>query len=96
MIFCQAIFYYVPPNAGDDFFSRVGFNPSIVLLVVAYTVSSRTNISLRGSFMRLSHSHWIRNAMVAGCPWASLAGIEILCLRWSEKSSSRPPLRKST
>lgn len=89
--------YYLPMQVIEDSFCGWIFNPSIVcLLVVAYTVSSRTNISLRGSFMRLSHSHWIRNAMVAGCPWASLAGIEILCLRWSEKSSSRPPLRKST
>jgi len=38
-------------------------------------------MSFRGSFMRLSHSHWIKNATFAGWPSRPLAGIVILCLR---------------
>lgn len=33
MIFCQAILYYVPPNAGDDLFFAGGFQPLNCLFV---------------------------------------------------------------
>lgn len=62
-------------------------------LMSAYTVSSRTNMSFLGSFMRLSHSQLMRKATLEGWPeLESTDGREILCLRSFEKRSSRPPL----
>jgi hypothetical protein len=63
-----------------------------IVVAVTYTVSSKTNISFRGSFMRFSQSHRIRKATVDGCPSPCAAGTETLCFRLSEKSISRPPL----
>lgn len=62
-------------------------------LDTTYTEPSRINMSTLGSFMRFSQSHCMRYATFEGSPFASVAGREILCFLWFEKSNSSPPLR---
>lgn len=57
-----------------------------------HTVPSRTNSSLRWSFIVFCTKYLTRYATFEGLPSSSTAGISILCLRVLEKSISRPPL----
>ncbi len=61
-----------------------------------HTWSSSTNISFLVSFMTSLHKNWTRKATVAALPFPSVDGISSLCIRWLEKSISRPPLSRSS
>lgn len=51
-------------------------------------------MSFRGSFMRFSHSHSMRKPTLDGdLVDGFMAGNEILCFLWLEKSISSPPLQ---